>query len=534
MFITHYINAAYPFLYVRTCEQERAIKAIVEELSGVGLIDLKIYLWKCTTGLFPLDGAEQRQPIVGPDFMQLLKFMESPAQGKNNIYLILNPKPFLENRGMQNSAATYAIIQQMRDCAVSMRTRLSTGIFVGIDVNLHQELQDVITMIDFDLPTKDELKDIYKTQLEANQTIVEKMPTDDELDLAADASVGLTAFKAENAIALSIATTCGLDMELLQHEKELAVRQLEVIEYIRDLEDMDNVGGFENVKEHVMRRAEYFRKKHKAEAFGCSPPKGILLVGLPGVGKSLVAKAIAQYMHLRLYTFNVGAVFKSLVGASEAMIRTALRTAETLAPAVLVFEEYEKMLAGLESSSASDGGTTSRVIAYILTWMQECKAPLYKIATCNTIRNLDASLYRRGRWDAVFGVDLPTEEERKEIFKIHLKKRKRNPANFNLAALVVKSQDMVGAEIESAVEEALYNAFYEEKELTTEHILAVLDELKPIAHTDRESITAFRRWIAERAQPASSPRVTTTGKTKPIVLLKQGTTITRPLRKKDQ
>ena len=528
MFVTQYINAAYPFLYVRTLEQERAVEHIVNELTNSGLLDTKLYLWKCTNGLVPLDGQERSQPIVGADFMQLLRFMEQEQQGRNNVYLILNPKPYLENKGAQNTAAAYAIIQQMRDCAASMRTRLSTAIFVGADVNLHLELQDIVTMLDFNLPTKEEIKAIFKAQLEASKAIVEKMPSDDELDLAADASIGLTEFKAENAIALSIATTRGLDMELLQHEKELAVRQLEVIEYIRDLDSLDNVGGFDYVKDHVKKRTAYFKRKHQAEAFGCSPPKGILLCGVAGTGKSLVAKAIARYMGLRLYSFNVGAVFKSLVGASEAMIRNALRTAETLAPCVLVFDEYEKMLAGLESSSASDGGTTSRVIAYILTWMQECKAPIYKIATCNTIHNLDAALFRRGRWDAMFGVDLPSPAERGEIFKIHLRKRKRNPKDFDLHQLVMRSKDMVGAEIESAVEEALYDAFYKGEQMTTAHILDVLQEIKPLALTDMETMTAFRRWITERAQPASppdAPFTTLATKTRTVLTLKK-----RPVR----
>jgi SpoVK/Ycf46/Vps4 family AAA+-type ATPase len=226
-------------------------------------------------------------------------------------------------------------------------------------------------------------------------------------------------------------------------------------------------------------------------------------VGLAGCGKTQAGKAVSAALDLPLYKFDMGSVFKGVVGQSEATVRTALRMAENIAPCVLLLDEFEKSVAGLESSGKSDSGVTSRVVSTILTWMQETKAPIYKMATCNTIRNLDPALLRRGRWDAVFAVDLPTPEEREQIFAIHLKKRGRNPENFDLRILSKFSDGFVGAEVESAVEEALYIAFDSDRDLETADIARVCKSIVPISKTDAETIRTFRDWIQGRAQNVS-------------------------------
>jgi ATPases of the AAA+ class len=209
-------------------------------------------------------------------------------------------------------------------------------------------------------------------------------------------------------------------------------------------------------------------------------------------------------MNLPLYKFDIGAVFKGVVGGSEAGIRNAIKLAETVAPCVLLIDEMEKLVAGLESSGKSDSGVTSRVIGTLLSWMQETKAPIYKLATCNTIRNLDSALFRRGRWDALFAVDLPTLEERKEILSIHLRKRGRDANNYDLNLLAKEMEGFVGAEIESVVDEALYIAFDADRELDTGDLKSVADELVPISKTDQDAISAFRDWMKSHAAPVSS------------------------------
>jgi hypothetical protein len=221
-------------------------------------------------------------------------------------------------------------------------------------------------------------------------------------------------------------------------------------------------------------------------------------------GKTLSAKAISATLDLPLYKFDVGSVFKGIIGSSESTIRNALKLAETVAPCVLLIDEMEKLVAGLESSGRSDSGTTSRVIGTLLSWMQETTSPVYKVATCNTIRNLDAALFRRGRWDAVFAVDLPTFEERQEIFSIHLRKRGRKIEAFDLAALARGTEGFVGAEIESVVEEALYHAFDADRDISQADLVKVSSTVVPISKTDKEDVAQFREWMRTRAMPVSN------------------------------
>lgn len=506
MNILPYINAIYPILYIRTNEHERAYDAVISALEDAGMLNLRLYAWRPTQGLISIY-SNARKGKLATEFTEALTFTIAEGERteenlKDNIYFFFGARSYMQASSFMTHAQC-AVMQQLRDCAVRLKGLKSCIIFIGPDITFPAEVQDVITVLDFELPTKEEIAEIFNKQIAENKALILDTPSEEEIDRAAELSVGLSAFKAENAIALSISERECVDLSLLQHEKELAVKQLEVIDFVKTLDVMGNVGGFGKVKEHVNRRASYYQCRSKAEAFGCSAPKGILLVGHAGTGKSLIAKAIASYMNLPLYTFNVGALFKSLVGESESMVRVALRMLTTLSPCVVLFDEFEKMVTGSQSSGRTDSGVTSRVMANLLTWMQDNKDPIYKVATCNTLTNLDSAMFRRGRWDAVFGVDLPTVVERKEILCIHLNKRGRIPDKFNLDALVECTADFVGAEIESAIEEALYEAFYEHKELTTQHIINVCQNIKPIAVTDKEVLNHFRRWLHERAQPAS-------------------------------
>jgi SpoVK/Ycf46/Vps4 family AAA+-type ATPase len=271
--------------------------------------------------------------------------------------------------------------------------------------------------------------------------------------------------------------------------------------------DLTSLGGFDVLKSFITPFREYFLRRKEAEDFGCRPPKGIMLVGIPGTGKSLAAACIAGELGLPLYNFSVPAVFQGIVGQSEATIRQALKTIEALSPCALLIDEIDKGLSGLESSGRSDSGVTSRVIGTLLSWMQDCQLPIFKIATANTLRSLDGSVFRKGRWDGLFGVDLPQMEERKEIFEIHLRKRHRDPENFNMDKLVRESKNFVGSEIEAVIEEALRDAFYARVELSTDHLLTVCRKVKPLALTDKESIEQFRVWVRERAENVSSHKV---------------------------
>lgn len=500
--ISAYILAGYPCLYVRTTEQERALQEIVHNVEHAGLEEpLNVFVWKVTTGLYPYASDDPISDRIQDttDLGELMRYISTSDDGwphKNRLYIVFNPKAFIDNNPFSKQA--------IRDAAYAIRTKGSHVIFVGAAFECPEELSEVITFIDFDLPTKEEIKTLFSSITDAYKEAMGLDVSEDMLEKAAENATGLTRLKAENAMALSIVGSRGVDINLLRKEKQLAIKQSGVLEYMPTDESFDTLGGFDNLKEHVKRRRRYFEEHRSALDFGLKPPKGVMLVGLAGCGKTLSAKTIATVLNLPLYRLDVGSLFRGIVGSSEQATKETLSLLETVAPACLLIDESEKLLAGLESSGKSDAGTTSRVIGSLLTWFSETKAPIYKIATCNTIRNLDNAMFRKGRWDEVFAVDLPADYEREQIFSIHLRKRGREVTNFDLTRLSAATEGFVGAEIEAVVDEGLYVAFDANQDVTTDILTTVASKMVPISKTDKENIEAFRRWMEGRATPVSS------------------------------
>ena len=244
----------------------------------------------------------------------------------------------------------------------------------------------------------------------------------------------------------------------------------------------------------------------RAAQFGLPSPKGLLLLGVQGCGKSLCAKAVSTRWQLPLLRFDMGRMFGSLVGSSEENVRRAIAVAESVAPAILWVDEIDKAFAGSQGSGSTDGGTAARVFGTFLTWLSEKTSPVFVVTTANDISQLPAELLRKGRLDEIFFVDLPSNEERADIFRIHLQKRRREPDNFDLAALAVNAKDCSGAEIEEAINSALYDAFYAGTDISTESVLLTLSQTVPLAKTMDEQIGRLRRWVEGRARNASVPR----------------------------
>jgi SpoVK/Ycf46/Vps4 family AAA+-type ATPase len=234
-------------------------------------------------------------------------------------------------------------------------------------------------------------------------------------------------------------------------------------------------------------------------------PKGVLLVGVQGCGKSLCAKAVSRLWGMPLLRFDIGRMFSSLVGSSEENIRRALAVSESIAPVVLWVDEIDKAFSGSEGSAGTDGGTTARVMSTFLTWLSEKKQPVFVLATANNITRLPAELLRKGRFDEIFFVDLPNRGERGRIFEIHIAKRGRDPKRFDTSALGEAAEGFSGAEIEQAVISALYDAFYLGKDLATAHVLKAIHETVPLSRTMNESIANLRAWANGRARFASEP-----------------------------
>lgn len=494
----HYIKAGYPVVWVRTSEDIRAVEHILASVEEAGLNGHWVGEWRVTTGL-NIDGKTKPEGVTIPKAVSYL-VKEAQADSKG-ILIIHNIRQFIGN---------FQVIQELKDAAMIIRTRSSYIFLVGAEIAVPPELMGLLTVFDYPLPTKEhftklytELCDKYAASLTLPATKKEKKA---EIEKAADAALGMTHLQGENAMALSFVKSRAVDMPVLFQEKEQAIKQSDVLELIPVTEGLDNLGGFDVFKPWVQRRASVFTPA--AKEYGLRPPRGVLIAGLAGTGKSLCCKTISDYMQIPLIKFDVGKVFKSLQGASEAAVRNALRIAEAVAPAVLWVDELEKSMAGSDSSGRTDSGTTARVMSTILSWMQDKTAPIFVAATVNNIDNIPPELLRKGRFDEVWGVDLPAEEERQAIFKIHIKKRGRDPKNFDIVTLSAASNWFTGAEIEAGIEDAMYFAYADNgREFTTADIVRSLEETTPQCKTQSEKISIIRDWIADRARLVSSHTV---------------------------
>jgi ATP-dependent 26S proteasome regulatory subunit len=493
------IRARYPILYIITSEEMRVQNLVVEIAAKR---QKKVFEWTFSNGIVPAGSSIQSQktrnastkdPIAALD--QVIEQVE-PA-----IFLFKDFHPFLTKNN-------FAIIRKLKDIALHLKNSFKTIILISPVMEIPAELDKEVTVINFPQPTKEDLgamldkiiadvRDHKQIQIDLDQEGRERL---------LQAALGLTLGEAENVFAKIIVQEQRLSGDHVQEvfaEKQQIIRKSGLLEYYDANEDFANIGGLAVLKDWLTKRAVAFTDE--ARDFGLPAPKGILLLGVQGCGKSLCAKAVSRRWQLPLLRFDMGRMFGSLVGSSEENVRRAITVAESVAPAVLWVDEIDKAFVGSQSSGATDGGTTARVFGTFLTWLSEKKAAVFVVCTANDVSQLPPELLRKGRLDEIFYVDLPSEEERGEIFKIHLSKRGRDPKQFDIEALVAASKELSGAEIEEAIISALYDAFYAKQELATEHVLATLGQTVPLARTMAEKITSQRNWAAGRARNASVP-----------------------------
>jgi len=290
------------------------------------------------------------------------------------------------------------------------------------------------------------------------------------------------------------------DLEVIAEMKQELLSKERVLDCVPVPESLGDVGGLAGLKAWLDKRKRAFTPE--AKEFGVPAPRGILLLGVQGCGKSLAAKAVAKDWGLPLLRLEPGRLFDKFIGESEKNLDRALATAERMAPCVLMIDEIEKGFASVVSSE-SDGGLSRRILGRLLGWLQDRSAPVFLVATCNQIDALPPELIRKGRFDEIFFIDLPTADERRQIFSIHLARRHRDPAGFDLAALAAASEGLSGAEIEQAVVSALYTAFARGVEISTDLIVDELKATKPLSVTRAEDIEELREWARGRAVPAA-------------------------------
>jgi len=395
------------------------------------------------------------------------------------------------------------VIRKLRSLSQKLKYTKKTIIITTPSSQIPEELKDDMVLLDFPLPDILQLKSILKHLMSSPGTKYKLRSQDYETMM--NAALGLSSNQAQRVFSKAIVSHGILDsrdIDMIRAEKKSIIRQSNALELYLPKDTIADVGGLDVLKNWLKMRKRAFTDE--AKKYGLPPPKGIVLMGIPGTGKSLTAKMVANLWGLALIRLDIGALFGSLVGQSEENTRQALKLAETIAPCVLWIDEIEKGL----SVGEGDSGTSMRVFGSILSWMQDKTAPVFIVSTANDITRLPPELLRRGRFDEIFFLDLPTSTEREEIFKVHIRKRKRSIDAFDIEKLVGASEGHVGAEIEQAVIEGMYIAFNDPdqsgRELTTDDILAALKKLIPMSKSQREIIEELRRWMLEgRAQSAS-------------------------------
>jgi SpoVK/Ycf46/Vps4 family AAA+-type ATPase len=395
------------------------------------------------------------------------------------------------------------VVRQLRDLSLRLRSRAQTLVLLGPVMNLPVELEKDVTVVDFGLPPREEIEKMLDRVIEAvkDDPKVNSKLRAAERELIIKSAQGLTLDEIENVFARSLVEKRKFDIDAILEEKKQIVRKSGLLEYYPAEHSLKDVGGLELLKEWLDVRKKSFTDK--AKNFGIPVPKGMLILGVQGCGKSLVAKAVAAHWSLPMLKMDVGRIFGSLVGQSEENMRRAIRIAESVAPCILWADELEKGFSGIAGSGVSDSGTTARVFSTFLTWMQEKTKPVFLIATANDVTNLPPEMLRKGRFDEIFFVDLPDAREREQIFKIHLEKKKRDSAKFDLKALSKASRGYSGAEIEQIVSGALYTAFEADRELIQEDLLAEAKTMIPLSVMMDAEIDELRTWAEMRTRPAS-------------------------------
>jgi AAA+ superfamily predicted ATPase len=493
------IRARYPVVYVVTWEEER----VEQHLAKIAAArNKKLYVWTCTQGIVR-SGSEPQSTKSGSgnttDPLAALDAVLSHVEPA--IYLFKDFHPFTED-----TRCNIATIRRLRDVAYQLRDTYKTIVIVAPLMRLAPELQKDVTIVEFkppDVPEFNRLLDRIIEDVKDKPQVKINLDADGRERLV-HAARGLTLKEAENVFAKTLVLDGKIDADdvsVVFSEKQQIIKKSGLLEYYASEEDIGNVGGLENLKQWLVKRSMAFSER--AAEFGLPAPKGVLLLGVQGCGKSLCAKAVSSLWKLPLLRFDVGRMFGSLVGSSEENMRRAIQTAESVSPAILWVDEIDKAFAGSVSGGGSDGGTAARVFGTFLTWLSDKTAPVFVIATANDISHLPPELLRKGRLDEIFFVDLPSEGERTEIFRIHLEKKGRVPDGFDLEQLAKHSDGFSGAEIEQAIVSGLFDAFSKDSELDTPTLLVSLGETVPLSKTMSEDLSRLRSWAQGRARPAS-------------------------------
>jgi ATP-dependent 26S proteasome regulatory subunit len=531
------INSSTPIVVMETVEEMRAIGMVRAACSE---LNMAVFEWSIADGLVRSGSGAPVAPATAQARIEkvfsssagsseekrlvqsVLSSMagEVGATGRNAIYNTTDPVQALANLETMTLEAVFVlkdfhrqldspvVVRRLRDVGQKFSTNRRTLVLTAPSIEIPPELAALVEYLDLPLPDLARLRQIIEEtfkRLSKTYTLALKLDGAGVDAMAANLR-GLTEEEAERAVSQALVTRYALVPEsitdVLQAKKDL-LRHSGMLEFIDARDSMASVGGLENLKQWLARRRGAW--EDEAREFGLEPPRGMIILGVQGCGKSLCTRAVAGEWKIPLVKFDTAAVYDKYIGETEKRIQKVFRVAEGLAPCVLWIDELEKVFAGSGPDSASaDAGVSSRLLASFLSWMQERKAPVFVAATCNNVTVLPPELIRKGRFDELFFVDLPNRAERKQIFSIQLKKRKRNPQDFDLDRVAEAAKGYSGAEIDAAVQTAMYAAYSEKKDVSTQGLLDALRATVPLSTTRAEEIAELRNWAHDRAVAASA------------------------------
>lgn len=482
-----FLKARYPILYINTIEEDRVEYVIRKNIKTN--LNRSMYSWDFVDGYTNNpnnEGFAKRNPLQALELVERLN-AETPA-----LFLLKDFNRFLTD---------LSISRKLRNVSRILKLQPKTIIIIGSDLTIPRELQDLVTVLQFQLPLENEISQ------ELNRLVTSlNIKIDPQLfETLTRACQGLSLERIRRVLSKIIATYKTIDdnsIAVLLSEKKQIISQTEILEYASVNEKITNLGGLDNLKTWLKKRKTAFTVQ--ASKYGLPTPRGLLLVGIQGTGKSLAAKAIATDWQLPLLKLDVGKLFGGIVGESESRLRQMINVAETISPCILWIDEIDKAFSNTESRG--DSGTSNRVLGTFISWLSEKTKPVFVIATANNIDLLPLEIIRKGRFDEIFFLNLPQKEEREEIFKIHIKEfRPKTWASFDYSKLAQSSESFSGAEIRQSIIEGMYQAFYEKREFTTKDICIALNDLIPLANLESNQMIRLQNWASSgRIRSASS------------------------------
>lgn len=481
------VRSRYPLIYIPTREEERAEGAIAACAQDIGS-NPSVYTWDYVDGYQgnPTDnGFGRRNPL------QALELIEKLPSTAAALFVLRDFHRFLDD---------ISISRKLRNLMRLLKSQPKNIIILSAQLTIPDELSNLITVLEFPLPNASEIRAEVTRLLSATDSQLSPRDTDELVR----SCQGLALARIRRVLSRGIAdhgTFTPADIDLILEEKRQSIRQTQILEFYPAAEKISDIGGLDSLKDWLMKRGGAFSER--ARQYGLPHPRGLMLVGIQGTGKSLTAKAIAHHWHLPLLRLDVGRLFGGLVGESESRTRQMIQLAEALAPCILWIDEIDKAFAGFDGRG--DSGTTSRVFGTFITWLAEKRSPVFVVATANNIQALPPEMLRRGRFDEIFFVGLPSQEEREAIFSVHLSRlRPHNLASYDLSRLAYETPDFSGAEIEQAIIEAMHIGFSQNRDFTSDDVLEAVSQIIPLARTAQQQIEALQRWAADgRARLAS-------------------------------